>query len=819
MQKKIVWLPYDMDTAIGINNEGDLVFGYELEDIDQTESGADVYNGQKSVIWKNLREAFYADIKSMYQTLRSSGALSYAKVEQMFEEHQDKWCEAIFNEDSMFKYIDPLIESGTGTYLAMLQGSKAEQRKWWLYNRFRYIDSKYNAGDAASDTIIVREYAVADITVTPYADIYATIKYGSYLQQVRAIRGQSYTIHNPLDEANDTEVAIYSASQIASVGDLSGLKVGLADFSNATRLQSVKLGDASSTYENRNLGSGANTLTFGNNILLDIIDVRNCTSLGTGTQKVVDISNCSNIEYVYFDGTKVQGVTLPNGGIMKVLHLPGTITNLTIMNQKQITDFTCPSLANVSTLRLENNGSGIDSKAIFNTIPTGARVRLIGFTWEATDSTEIEDILDRLDDMMGLDEYGNNMDKAQVSGIIHTSSLTGAQIASYSERYPYLTVTADNVTSVLTYANYNGTSVYKTVNCINGVPQDTAPADPTRSQTAQYTYTFVGWSKSKNSTTADSDAATNVIADRTIYAAFSTTLRYYTVRFYNGTELLQTSTVAYGGTAVYSGEEPVHTDPEDYEFGGWNPSPVGITGDTDCQVKWVFVGSVTRKVIGRTIKEISNSSITVVGENAFNHCSTLSSVNLPSATTIGVSAFRECYYLTYLSLPMATSLDDYAFYGCSSLTYANLPAATDFGRMVFSNCSKLAAVDLPVLENVNYGAFTACRSLTSVSIPMATTIGSFAFQSCSSLTSISLPMVTSIDLSGFQGCSRLASVYLLASSVCKLGASVFITTPLYRSSYLGYYGSIYVPSSLVDTYKSSTNWATYADRITAYEGE
>ena len=25
----------------------------------------------------------------------------------------------------------------------MLQGSKAEQRKWWLYNRFRYIDSKY----------------------------------------------------------------------------------------------------------------------------------------------------------------------------------------------------------------------------------------------------------------------------------------------------------------------------------------------------------------------------------------------------------------------------------------------------------------------------------------------------------------------------------------------------------------------------------------------------------------------------------------------------------------------------------------------------
>jgi len=45
MKKKIVWLPYDFDTAIGINNEGSLVFGYELEDIDHLEGGADVFNG------------------------------------------------------------------------------------------------------------------------------------------------------------------------------------------------------------------------------------------------------------------------------------------------------------------------------------------------------------------------------------------------------------------------------------------------------------------------------------------------------------------------------------------------------------------------------------------------------------------------------------------------------------------------------------------------------------------------------------------------------------------------------------------------------
>lgn len=46
MKKKIVFLPYDFDTAIGINNEGALAFSYNLEDIDQTEGEADVFNGQ-----------------------------------------------------------------------------------------------------------------------------------------------------------------------------------------------------------------------------------------------------------------------------------------------------------------------------------------------------------------------------------------------------------------------------------------------------------------------------------------------------------------------------------------------------------------------------------------------------------------------------------------------------------------------------------------------------------------------------------------------------------------------------------------------------
>ena len=140
------------------------------------------------------------------------------------------------------------MEKGNASYLSMLQGSKAEQRKWWLYNRFRYIDSKYNAGDALTDVITVRGYAKADITVEPYADVYASIKYGSYLVQSRSARNTRTTLPCPLDNVNDTEIYIYSASQLASVGDLSGLMVGYADFSKAVKLEALKIGDASNSY-------------------------------------------------------------------------------------------------------------------------------------------------------------------------------------------------------------------------------------------------------------------------------------------------------------------------------------------------------------------------------------------------------------------------------------------------------------------------------------------------------------------------------------------------------------------------------------------
>ena len=533
MKKKIVFLPYDFDTAIGINNEGSLVFSYNLEDIDSTEGGADIFNGQQSVLWKNLREMFPDELRAMYQSLRSNGALSYDKIEEAFESHQAKWPEAVFNEDAWFKYLAPLEEKGSAAYLAMLLGSKAEQRKWWLYNRFRYIDSKYNAGDSLTDVITLRGYAKSDITITPYADVYATVKYGSYLVQTRAQRNKSYVMECPLDNVNDTEIYIYSASQLADVGDLSALRVGYAEFVYATKLQQLILGNPSQYYTNGNL----QTLYLGKNKLLKKLDVRNCTGLGTGDQKTVDLSGCTGIEEVYFDGTKITGVTLPNGGVLRVLHLPSTITSLIIRNQNALTDFTCPSLSSISTLWLENVGSTVDTKAILESLGTGARVRLFGFRWELEQASEISDMFDILDDMRGIDQNGDNMPTAQVYGTIYVPNITGDILAHAKDRYPDIAITYDHVSATLTYVDNDGV-ILGSETILDGADPVSVPLVGDKND-GRYYYTFLGWGKVQDGE-VDENALKNIQADTVVYAIYALEEKVFTVRFFNGTELLAT---------------------------------------------------------------------------------------------------------------------------------------------------------------------------------------------------------------------------------------------------------------------------------------
>ena len=788
MKKKIVFLPYDFDTAIGINNEGALVFSYNLEDIDQTDGGADVFNGQQSVLWKNMRAAFFDEMRAMYQNLRSTGKLSYEKVERMFEEHQEKWPEAIFNEDAWFKYLAPLVEKGNASYLSMLQGSKAEQRKWWLYNRFRYIDSKYNAGDALSDVITVRGYAKADITVEPYADVYATIKYGSYLVQSRSARNTKTTLPCPLDNVNDTEIYIYSASQLADVGDLSGLMVGYADFSKAVKLQALKIGDSDSGYSNGNLTE----LYLGNNELLRTLDVQNCPNL---TQPV-DLSGCANIEHIYFDGTAITGVDLPKGGILKTLHLPGTLANLSIIGHPGITDFVLPSKENLSTCRLENIGSGIDVKTMLGSLPAGCRTRVIGFAFSVSSESELTALKARLDTMRGLNENGGNEEQAQLLGTIQINSVTGATVKAFREKYPDVTINYKNISSICYFYNYDGTSVLRTATATNGGSVTYSGSTPTKPASESETYTFVGWSLVIGGQ-RDPSALLHIVEDRNVYPAFTASVRTFTVRFYVGTRCIETkSNVPYGTATEYTGATPPNTaesDPTDYEFTGWDKETTSVKSDLNVYAQFRYVGATYKHLIDGNLKgELYNELATVVGNRACYALASVTSISLPNVVTVEEYAFANSNptgsskgtSLLSVSLPNVKTIGQYAFSYQIKMTSLDVSAAETLKTRCFSHCEALQSIDLPKVTILPEYTFEADIKLESVNIPKVTRIEKYAFFYCNALTHITLPetllvigdsafyrcfnleeiiipaRVTSIASEAFRSCSKMARVII-----------------------------------------------------------
>ena len=846
-------LPYDYDTAIGINNEGELKFGYELEDTDLID-GKNVFNGQDSVLYVNMRLAFADEIREMYRDLRRGDVFSYKELEKRFEDHQSVWGEAVFNEDAKFKYIDPLVNAGEAAYLPMLQGSKAQQRKWWLYNRFRYIDSKYNAGDALEDFIVVRAYNVADIEVTPYADIYASAKFDSALVQKRALRKDGkQTLENPLTAGNDAVISIYSASQLSAIGDLSGLKVGMADFSKATKLSELKVGDGSASYNNPNLTD----LQIGNLTLLKKLDVRNCSALAQS----VDASGCTNIEEIYFDGTAITGLSLPNGGNLKKLHLPSTINNLTVLNQKQLSEFVLPTYSTITTLRVENTPL-IDTFAIVNSIAANSRVRLVGINWTINNASDVLALMDKLDTMRGLDENGGNQDKAVVSGTIHVNELTDEQLAEMNTRYPNITITYGALNVSVKF--YNGDALISDLAVAEG-EQITLPANPTKESTAQYHYNFAGWSLDGVNVVEIGVAGNQ---DLVYYAVYTPELRFYTVRFLNsdGT-VLQSESLAYGSTPTYTGAS---LDSVSVVFEGWSPAITTVTGAVD----YVAVTSVrtytvrflnsdgtvlqTSQVPYGTLPTYTGDTPTTAGgmfngwlpeitavtgnidyTAQFIEPSLAYSLNSDGLgyTVTGIGEVTDTDIVipdTHEGLPV-TGIASWAFRGNTNITSVYIPdSVITFGFGVCLDCTNLTSIRFPSSIKVILGSFCSnCSNLVKVNIPdSVTSIGNSAFNGCSSLTSIIIPDgVTSIDDSAFKYCTSLTSV-TIPINVTSIGKDAFLiakttvfyvlpTTPPDIGSTKDPFGyatldwpqAIYVPSTSLEAYKSATGWSRYADKI------
>ena len=141
-----------------------------------------------------------------------------------------------------------------------------------------------------------------------------------------------------------------------------------------------------------------------------------------------------------------------------------------------------------------------------------------------------------------------------------------------------ITYTATFAIDTFTIRFLNGEEVLKSDRVLYNV-LPTAPAtDPTKASTAQYEYTFTGWSPAIAVATANQDYV----------AQFSENLRSYTITFKNGEEVLQSTSVAYGQTPAYAGATPTKeaTAQYTYTFAGWNETIVPVAGEATYTAKF-----------------------------------------------------------------------------------------------------------------------------------------------------------------------------------------------------------------------------------------
>lgn len=190
-------------------------------------------------------------------------------------------------------------------------------------------------------------------------------------------------------------------------------------------------------------------------------------------------------------------------------------------------------------------------------------------------------------------------------------------------------------------------------------------------------------------------------------------------------------------------------------------------------------------------------------------------------TSVKDSAFSTCKSLTGVSFPKCTSIGANSFRGCTALESVNLPSCVSFINTVssgyfFDSANNLKSINIPNLTTIETGtrAFGGCYALEEFNAPNLTSLTSTIsmFTICRQLKKVNLPKLggTTINMRTFENCYVLEKVILGGSQLNPLdNVSAFSNA----GTHIENGANIYVPDDLVDTYKTATNWANFADKI------
>lgn len=265
------------------------------------------------------------------------------------------------------------------------------------------------------------------------------------------------------------------------------------------------------------------------------------------------------------------------------------------------------------------------------------------------------------------------------------------------------------------------------------------------------------------------------------------------------------------------------------ENGTYNASSDGYDGYSQVTV------NVSGGVTPTGTKQISITQNGTTTEDVTNYASAEITVNVSGGGGISLDGLASGTEPSgNITLPTATLLEEYAFAMKKGITGITAPYVTRIKQYALMNVGEtnglsISDTSFPSLTTVDSNGFRNARAgtikitsssdilkntrpfgdnsaLTRAEFPNQTgVVGSQCFYSCSHLSILDIGKATAISANAFNGCP-LSALIIRSQSVATLNdVSAFNNTP-FKSGGTG--GTIYVPSSLIETYKASNNWST-----------
>ena len=231
---------------------------------------------------------------------------------------------------------------------------------------------------------------------------------------------------------------------------------------------------------------------------------------------------------------------------------------------------------------------------------------------------------------------------------------------------------------------------------------------------------------------------------------------------------------------------------------------------TDASAKLCELISSPLDVSGKiTIPAKPNGySLTSIGNSALESWQkTTTAITLPSTlTTIGNWAFNDCAIKSIVIPKAVTSIGKGVFAGCLSLEQITV----ETGNMVYESLEGSNAV----IEKATNKLIAGCKT---TKIPENVIIGGNTFRDLDGFTSITIPAsVKGIEKYAFYGCRDLTSVISLSTAPSPIDNLAFANYEGYidgQSVYSFTPATLYVPIGCKSIYQSTEGWKNFQNIV------